>query len=561
MKILANTGEIIQNLTDWDITQFYHVGDRVINNGNIYTANADIPKNTAFTVGTTGATWTRTFKGAGNPSGATVTQIACGMKTMLLLYSDGTVWGAQDKADNTTPYTQPGLPAWYANATGTSSGFSNASRIDFTDRLGSPSTSGIKETGKATWIGIQGGTAYVLFDNGNLWGWGYNGQGQLATTNTTYIGMPRRIHTACAKVFVHKSGHGRGDQAYHRTVIQGTDGKIYAAGYNGEGQMGINTGATANVTTWTELPWCGTNPHSLWNLGGWIGGIICVKQVSPDDPKYQWWACEANGTQATLVSTAQKGTKAAYNVTSYWLSGTNTSFTINDVGYSGGYDAADNSVSAIIWHSGGIKTAGSNISGAIGPGSTGFTNYTPYAVSGLTGTIKQISHAGGGEASYCLALMTDGTLYGWGRNLEYQLTSSGVNIGTPTVIATNVKEILFPHERNYYQAYYNSVYFRKNDGTYWASGWNAFGALGNGTTSNPASSLPGFPFTRIMIKKSVEWVVCGLIHASNGQNQVIPVLIDSFGNWWAWGINTYHFFHKQTTGTFTIPTRVNPTYL
>lgn len=91
----------------------------------------------------------------------------------------------------------------------------------------------------------HGGTLYALTDTNRLYCWGYNGYGQLTNGTTTSNGTPYLAQENVADFWVTGGTH------YTSVYIKKQDGNIYAAGYNGYGQLGDNT--TAQKTSFTRV--------------------------------------------------------------------------------------------------------------------------------------------------------------------------------------------------------------------------------------------------------------------------------------------------------------------
>lgn len=85
---------------------------------------------------------------------------------------------------------------------------------------------------------------YALTSSGELYGWGYNGHGNLGLGNTTNRNYATLISTLVTNVWV-----GSGDSAI--LFLKKTDNKIYAAGRNASGQLGI--GNTSNAVSLTQV--------------------------------------------------------------------------------------------------------------------------------------------------------------------------------------------------------------------------------------------------------------------------------------------------------------------
>lgn len=140
------------------------------------------------------------------------------------------------------------------------------------------------------------------------------------------------------------------------------------------------------------------------------------------------------------------------------------------------------------WHTIALKNDGSvwswgyNRFGQLGrAASESCSNYTcgttPAQVTSLSGVI---AIAGGGF--HTTILKDDGTVWAWGYNRYGQLGD-----GTTTDSSTPMQVTGLSGVNDISSGYVHSVAL-KNDGTIWAWGYNRYGQLGNGTTTN--SSTP-----------------------------------------------------------------------
>ncbi|MBA3281733.1 MAG: fibronectin type III domain-containing protein, partial [Acidimicrobiia bacterium] len=73
--------------------------------------------------------------------------------------------------------------------------------------------------------------------NGSLWGWGYNGNGQLGNNSTAQSNVPIQMPGQTAVTQASAS-------IYHTMTVK-ADGAITASGYNAQGQLGNNTNTDA----------------------------------------------------------------------------------------------------------------------------------------------------------------------------------------------------------------------------------------------------------------------------------------------------------------------------
>jgi len=132
----------------------------------------------------------------------------------------------------------------------------------------------------------------------------------------------------------------------------------------------------------------------------------------------------------------------------------------------------------------------------------------------------------------CLAVKSDGTLWGWGENLNYQL-GDGTKITRPTPVPS------IPGNDWKQAATGGSASFAiKNDGTLWAWGNNWAGNLGTGDTKDRTNA--------VQIGTSTNWekIWAGGIQTVGLQND---------GSLWFWGT-----FTGDATSKTIVPTRISP---
>jgi RNA polymerase sigma factor (sigma-70 family) len=133
-----------------------------------------------------------------------------------------------------------------------------------------------------------------------------------------------------------------------------------------------------------------------------------------------------------------------------------------------------------------------------------------------------------------LAIKSDGTLWGWGENLYYQLGD-----GTKTTRPTPVPS-LPGHDWKQAAIGGNCSLALKNDGTLWAWGNNWAGQLGIGSTTATTNV--------VQVGTSTNW-----IKILGGGIQTVGLQSD--GSLWFWGTLTGD---AKDTNTFRVPTRISP---
>ena len=115
--------------------------------------------------------------------------------------------------------------------------------------------------------GYQGqGSVYALDSSNNLYAWGYNAQGQLAIGSTANASRATLSSINVLDVWCFNGVYGS-------IIVKRTDGKYYGAGHNLYGQIAV--GDTANKSSFTEITsltgknieqiyFCGPNAPHVW---------------------------------------------------------------------------------------------------------------------------------------------------------------------------------------------------------------------------------------------------------------------------------------------------------
>lgn len=94
-------------------------------------------------------------------------------------------------------------------------------------------------------------SVYALDEDGNLWAWGYNGYGQLGLNDTANRTQPAQIDTATYFNNSPVEAFWTSGTQYASCYAVTQEGKFYTWGYNGYGQLGL--GDTTNRTVPTEV--------------------------------------------------------------------------------------------------------------------------------------------------------------------------------------------------------------------------------------------------------------------------------------------------------------------
>jgi alpha-tubulin suppressor-like RCC1 family protein len=291
------------------------------------------------------------------------------------------------------------------------------------------------------WKQFAGGANSVRFikTDGTLWAWGNNLEGQLGNnTNTNSFSSPIQIGSLT-----------NWKQVSYIHAIK-TDGTLWGWGRNVNGQLGNN-----NRTSYSS-------PIQIGSLTNWkqlsTGGSSFMLAIKTDGTL---WGCGyngtgnlGNGTSSDYSSPIQIGSLSNWKQVS-----------------AGGTNSVAVKTDGTLW------AWGNNFQGQLGINSNSNFYSSPIQIGSLTNW-KMVSAA---NAS-CLAIKTDGTLWGWGDNGYGELGnnnrtqySSPIQIGS----LTNWKSV---------SCGYTSAAV-KTDGTLWAWGSNQYGQLGIGNTTYYSSPI------------------------------------------------------------------------
>jgi alpha-tubulin suppressor-like RCC1 family protein len=294
----------------------------------------------------------------------------------------------------------------------------------------------------------------AIGSDGQLYTWGNNQYGQLGNNSTTNSPTPV-IASLYPGVYATAVAAG----SNHSLAI-GNDGKLYAWGNNDHGQLGNGTTTNSKVPVMVSLPESVT-PIAI------AAGQSHSLAIGSDNQLYTW-GYNSDG-------------ELGNNSTTDSLTPVTASL------YPGVYATAiagGQFHSMAIGTDGKLYTWGYNKYGQLGDGTT-TNSKVPLRLS-LPGGVKPTAIAGGYYHS--LAIGNDGKLYAWGINYSGQLgngTTTGTNANSNPVLV-NLPAGVTP---NTIAAGYNHSLATGSDGKLYAWGYNVFGQLGNGTTSDSSTPL------------------------------------------------------------------------
>ena len=476
-------------------------------------------------------------------------EVATGSNHTMVLKTDGTVWATGFNGNSSVGYYVLGL-----GGSGTSyrDGYFTYNGINtyyiYSLRQVKNSSGNITD-GKH--ITSNGNTTYISSQSKGMYSVGLNDYGVLFTGNTTkyYYGIETQTNKSILTMAITKSGK--------TGAIADQDGMVYAVGLNTSGEMG--NGDTVTLTS----PVCISNVKLMPTPS-----TINYKKVGDTGVQITYTATAAfnllkdsvNQGNATFTSLDEKVatvdesgivTATGLGITYVRLyndsTDTYTAVKVNvngDEGKTYPKIVAGASHFAALRANGEIWTWGLNSKGQLGLGSTEETITKPtitsiYDASDATQTVYAVDVAAG--AQYTLVLKSDGTVWATGYNNYGQLGDGTTEDKSTFVQVKNPTGDGYLEDVIAITANNSTSYALLADGTVYGWGYNGYGNLGINTTDSNAHSLP----RRVSRVENI-------MQISAGNNHLMMVSAD--GTVWGVGYNEYgQLGLGNNTKTITVP--------
>lgn len=285
------------------------------------------------------------------------------------------------------------------------------------------------------WQSIEGGQFHTVAikADGTLWTWGFNASGQLGLNNTTNKSIPTQVTSGNIWTSV--------AAGYDHTVAITNTGAMYAWGLNDHGQLGDGSSSNRSVPTFIGTGWKSVS----------AGNNITIA-VKNDGTLWGWGEGSqvGDGTTVDKFSPVQIGTDTNWKSVSHGVSHT-----------------------LAVKTDGTLWAWGTNGRGQLGNGTTSGST-----VPAQVGTDTNWESAKAGFF-FSIGRKTNGSIWSWGQGLYHQLGlgASTADVLVPTQIGTDTdwQTISVGTSSLFGEAI-------KNDGTFWAWGYNNYSQLGDGLT-------------------------------------------------------------------------------
>lgn len=415
-------------------------------NSAIFTPAANLAYNTAYTVTVaagvkdlSGNMTTASSSGSFTTAPATTTlkvsALSLGFQHSVALMSDGTLrsWGSNNggQLGTGTWNTQSGIPSKISGITG------------------------VKE------ISAGGFFTVALKDDGTVWTWGANDEGQLGDGTITNRNVPGAVSGV--------NGVKAIATGVKYTLVLKTDGTVWAWGQNQVGQLG--DGSTLSRYTPVQV-------SGLTDVVAVAAGEYHSFAVKTDGTV---WAWGYNDSGQLGIGEGGNGTIGAYKVLPVQVSGLT-----NVAAIAGGYRH-----SIALKADGTIWTWGANSDGAIGDGTYTYNiTYNDKNIPTQVPSLSGVKSIGTNRGRHNVILKTDGTVWAWGYNYYGQIGDNTYGLNNRTLSPT---QPLLISDAAIVAAGYGHTIIVKNDGTLWACGWNTSYQLGISIGANVATPMQVLP--------------------------------------------------------------------
>jgi alpha-tubulin suppressor-like RCC1 family protein len=387
--------------------------------------------------------------------------------------------------------------------------------------------------GPARSIHLSYDNAHLLTQNGEIWGWGYNAQGQVGINNINTQYTPQRIifqvptQPRIVKLVSTENGSANSALSWYALDDQG---RVWSWGHNNISQLALGNTDPIYTPALTSI----SGVTDIEAGGGYYGTVFAITSSG------EAWA-------AGYSTSGQTGTGTA-NVPQ-WRQVSLPGPCVK-VRATGSDDSGNPGYGHTLWllADGRVFAAGYNGYGQCGNGSTASPagSPAPAAVLGLSNIVD--IWAVGGQYGSSFASRADGAFFAWGYNNNGQLGLGDPSNYKQTATLAPLTNIV-ALAGSAYLTYAHTVAL-DGAGRAYAAGHNGHGQCGVGHTGAVRTH------TLMKLPNGVQGTVTQVV-APGYSNATCSQLLDTRGRVWACGNNSSGMLGiGQTMGYTTIPAQV-----
>ncbi len=351
-----------------------------------------------------------------------------------------------------------------------------------------------------TYLQVSAGSSHslALGSDGNVYAWGYNGNGQLGDGTTAYQrSAPVRVKTPDRNTYPDLPAdftYLQVSAGSSHSLALGSDGNVYAWGRNGNGQLGDGTSSSRYTPVRVKTPDRKTYPDLpadftyLQVSAGWDHSLA----VGSDGYAYAW-GCNMYGNLGNNTASGYGDVNPVPERVRDPASPGDASKGLQAAQVSAGYH-----LSLAVGSDGNAWAWGYNGSGQLGDG-TSSSRYTPVRVKtpdrktypDLPKDFTYLQVSAGWDHS--LAVGSDGNAWAWGYNGNGQL---GNNSYSSSSVPARVRDPASPTDKSQglkaaqVSGGYEYSLAVGSDGNAYAWGYNYYGQLGDNTTNTRRAPVP-----------------------------------------------------------------------
>lgn len=383
-----------------------------------------------------------------------------------------------------------------------------------------------------------------LTADGQAWAWGSNTSGRLGNGTTTHSSTPVAVTMPAGVTFTQISAGNT------HSVAIGSDGRAYAWGFNGNGQLGDGTQTTRTTPVPVLMP-AGVTSYTRI-----VAGSAYSIAIADNGKAYGWgnntYGNLGNGNNAQSITpvavtmpsgvTFSEISVGSYHSLAIGTNGKGYAWGLNTNGQLGNTSVTDRNTpgpitmpsgvtsfthisgggdhSLAIGNNGRAYAWGSNTNGRLGDGTT-TARRSPVAVTLPNGVTSFTRISAGASAS--VAIGSNGRVYAWGNNPNgtFGNGTTGTTSSTP-VAATMPSGVTSFTQVGLRSEHVVAVGGNGTDRKAYAWGVNSIGQVGDGTTTNRSSPVAVVPPVTALTDVTFGGLAStGLTELSEGTWQVI----------------------------------------